>query len=154
MAAPTMSHIICSMALVALIFVLPSFYSVIVNNIEAEVITKELQEITDYTSSTIENLYFLVNSTASQEVLLEKKLINLPSIVEESIYVLKLTEVDGAVINVTAFLKYQPTVGATSWIVPGLKLSEKNVVIESSDKSVITGCEKNATGVYVWIRYD
>ncbi|NHJ83922.1 MAG: hypothetical protein FK734_00585 [Asgard group archaeon] len=154
MAAPTMSHIICSMALVALIFVLPSFYSIVVDNVEADVITKELQEITDYTSNTIENLYFLANSTNSQEVFLEKELLYLPAVVEESVYILNVTEVEGKVTTVTAFLKTDPTVSVTSWIIPGLKLAEKNAVIESSEKSVIAGCEKNASGIYVWIRYD
>jgi archaellin len=153
-----MSHIICSMALVALIFVIPSFYLIVVDNVENQVIVRELQEISDYTSNTIENLYFLVNSTSGQDVTLEKDLMYLPSSVEDSIYVLNIiTESNGEVeevINVQAYLKTNPSLIANSWILPGLTLADENVSLESGERLAIVGCRRNETGNYVWIRYD
>jgi len=142
------------MALIALIFVMPSFYLIVVDNIENEVILRELQEIADYTSNTIENLYFLVNTTSGYGVSVEKELIYLPASVEDSIYILNLTESNGEVINVQAYLKTNPSLIANSWILPGLTLADGNVFFESGERIAIIGCRRNETGNYVWIRYD
>jgi hypothetical protein len=142
------------MALVALIFIIPSFYLIVVDNVENEVIVRELQEITDYTSNTIENLYFLVNSTSGQDITLEKELIYLPSSVEDSIYVLNIVSESNEVINVQAYLKSNPSLIASSWILPGLTLADENISLESGERLAIVGCRRNVTGNYVWIRSD
>ena len=73
MPAQTISHVICTTALVALIFVTQFFYVQVVNNLQAEMTRRELKEIADYVSDTLANLYFLANST-NLDIELEKSL--------------------------------------------------------------------------------
>ena len=154
MAAPAISHLIGTVGFIVLIFVLPMFYFNITANIESDVISRELQEIVDYTSSTVENLYFLVNSTNSQDLTMEKELVYLPSYVEDSVYVLELvsSETDGEGLHVRAVLKNDDSVEAHSWLIPGLAVVEDKKIIESIDQSVFVGCSKNVTGTYIWLR--
>ena len=154
MAAPTMSHLICSMGLIGLIFVLPFFYSIVVDNVETDMIIRELQEITDYTSNTVENLYFLANSTNRGNVSLEKELVYLPSHVEESVYVLNIVgDENNTALHLEAYLKNNPSVSVNSWLLPNIKLGEENVIIESSGRTVVVCCMQNESGVYVWLKY-
>jgi len=155
LAAPAISHLIGTTALIALIFILPLFYTNVVNNIEVDVIERELQEIADYTSNTIENLYFLVNSTNSLSVSsLEKELVYLPSSVENSIYTLEIVpSVNGSFPFVHAALKNDVSVAVDSWLLPGLMVVEDNSSIESSEKIVVVGCSRDGDGVNVWIKY-
>jgi hypothetical protein len=131
---------------------MPIFYNVVAENIETDVIEVELKEIADYTSNTIENLYFLVNSTNSLDVSLEKELIYLPSNVEHLSYVLEIVELENTTTRVVANLKDNPSVQVYSWLIPGLKVSQNQNRIESSERTVIVGCNQNATGIYVWIK--
>jgi hypothetical protein len=152
--APAISHLIGTVGFIVLIFVLPMFYFNIASNIESDVISRELQEIVDYTSSTVENLYFLVNSTTSQDLTMEKELVYLPSFVEDSVYVLELvsSETDGEGLHVKAVLQNDDSVEAHSWLIPGLTVVEDMKIIESTDQSVFVGCSKNVTGIYIWLR--
>lgn len=154
MAAPAISHLIGTIGFIVLIFVLPMFYFNIASNIESDVISRELQEIVDYTSSTVENLYFLVNSTTSQDLTMEKELVYLPSYVEDSVYVLELvsSETDGEGLHVRAVLKNDNSTEAHSWLIPGLTVVQNMKIVESIDQSVFVGCSKNVTGTYIWIR--
>jgi len=135
-----------------LIFVMPLFYSMAVDGIRVDMTRKELREIADYVSNTLANLYFLVNSTEYTDVSMEKLLIYLPSTVENSVYVLKIVGSGEDASEVTAYLKDRPSVLAEAWLSPGLKLGAQNTV-ESSAKTVVAGCSRNGTGVYVWIKY-
>ena len=154
LAAPAIGHLIGTTGLIVLIFIMPLFYSNVVENVELDVIKRELKEIADYTSNTIENLYFLVNSTDSIEVNLEKELVYLPSNVENSDYVLEIIEYEnGTISHLAASLKDTPSVEVYSWFIPGLNVIEANKAIESSEQSVVVGCSRNQTGVFVWIRY-
>jgi len=148
----TMSHVICSAALIALIFVSQFFYVQVINNLEAEMTKRELQEVADYVSDTLANLYFLVNSTQSDVEM--KKSLNLPSEIGDSIYTLKIAfNASGYAGNVTAHLKGQPWVSADSWLLPGLKVDQlESEVVESGEKTVIAGCSRVSTDVYVWIK--
>jgi len=151
--APAISHLIGTTGLIVLIFVMPLFYSTIASNVEIDVIEIELKEIVDYTSNTIENLYFLVNSTRSN-VSLEKELVYLPSDVEGSQYVLEIVEQDGLLTQLRASLKNNPSVDVFSWVIPGLYVDkQQNIPIESGQNSVIVGCSRNDSDTYVWIRY-
>ena len=133
---------------------MPLFYSTIVSNIETDVIERQLKEIVDYTSNTIENLYFLVNSTSSN-VSLEKELVYLPSDVEGSKYLLEIVEYDGLVTQFRASLRGDPSVEVFSWSIPGLYVDEQqNSPIESGVRPVIVGCTRDDTGIYVWIKYE
>jgi len=135
-----------------LIFVMPFFYSMVVDNIRVDMVRKELKEIADYVSNTLSNLYFLVNSTEYTSVSMEKSLIYLPSAIEDSVFVLKIA---GSGINaskVTTYLKNAPSVAADAWLSPGLKFGAQNTV-ESGARTVAAGCSRNSTGVYVWFKY-
>lgn len=152
MPSPTISYLICSMALVMLIFVMPFFYAIVVDNIRSDMIRLELKEITDYVSNTLANLYFLVNSTDSSDVFLEKELLYLPYTVENSIYIVKIDGSGGNASKITACLKDRSWVEVDAWLVPGLKVGEENSV-ESGGRTVVSGCSRNSMGVYVWIKY-
>ncbi|NHJ84167.1 MAG: hypothetical protein FK734_01810 [Asgard group archaeon] len=154
MAAPAISHLIGTIGFIVLIFVLPLFYFNIVQNVETDVISRELQEIVDYTSSTVENLYFLVNSTNSQDLVMEKELVYLPTYVEESVFQLELVsnETDGEGLYVRAVLKNDNSVEAYSWLIPGLRVVENMKIVESIDQNVFVGCSRNVTDTYIWIR--
>jgi hypothetical protein len=154
MAAPAISHLIGTIGFIVLIFVLPLFYANIVENVEADVISRELQEIADYTSNTIENLFFLVNSTNSQDLTMEKQLVQLPAYVEDSVYILKLVrnETTGGGLYVQAILKNDNSIGATSWLIPGLTVFADKSVVESTAQNVFVCCSRNETGVYIWIK--
>ena len=152
MPAPAISHLICTMGLVMLIFVMPFFYAIVVNNIRVDMVRRELKEIADYVSNTLGNLYFLVNSTGYSDVSLEKELVYLPSTVENSVYTVEIEGSGGNASKVTTYLKDMPSVAADAWLVPGLKVTVENS-IESGGRTVVAGCSQNGTGVYVWIKY-
>lgn len=152
MTAPTISHVICSMGLIALIFILPMFYSIISTNIENEVVVRELQEIVDYTSNSITNLYLLVNSTDYDGTIsLQKELMYLPSRVQDSSYVLELFEdvSDGTISYVSANMTKNPSISAISWIAPGLKLASDSSELEITEIPLVIYCQRNDTGTYV-----
>src|SRR5512139_1724247 len=131
MAAPAMSYLICSMGLVVLILVLPAFFAIERDSVAEELTVRELTEISDYTSNTLENLFLLANSTNTQELTITKELIYLPLTVEGSPYVLKISSVDGVASQVTASLENNPSVVGTSWLVPGLKTSENLLLVRN-----------------------
>lgn len=145
-----MSHLICTSALVMLIFLMPFFYATIANDIRVDMVRRELKEVADYVSNTFANLYFLVNSTECLNVNLTKELMYLPSTVENSLYVVKIDRDGENASRITAYLKDEPSVAADAWLLPGLKTGEKDS-IESGGRMVIVGCNRNWKGVYVWI---
>jgi hypothetical protein len=147
------SHLICSIALIALIFVLPYFYAIIVDNIRMDMVRRELKEITDYVSNTIANLYFLVNSSEVVNVSLQKELMYLPSNVEDFVYILEIVESNEYSLRVTAYLRDRPYVAADSWLTSGLKIDTARSSIVSSGLTFLVGCFRNSTGVYAWIGY-
>jgi hypothetical protein len=152
MAAPAMSHIICSIGLIVLIIVLPTFFAAERNSITQDMARRELTEITDYTSNTLQNLFLLANSTNSEELTLTKELIYLPLTIEGSFYTLSIQSIDGVnASRVNAFLNDKPTVEGSSWLVSGLKITSEQS-IEISNKVIEAGCERDASGFYVWIR--
>lgn len=153
MPAPTIGHVICTMGLVILIFVMPFFYGIVVDNIEAEMMRRELREIADYVSNTIANLYFLVNSTDYGNVSLEKALVYLPSAVENSVYVVEIVESGGNASKIAAYLKNKSSIAVDSWLAPGLKVGAEKNYIESNGRTVVAGCSRNGTSVYAWIKY-
>jgi len=121
----------------------------VVNVISVGMVQKELNEIADYVSNTLASLYFLVNSTDSPNVVLEKELLYLPSVVENSVYTLKIDGSGGSASKIVAYLKDRSSVVADAWLVPGLKMGAENS-IESGGRKVVVGCSWNFT---VWIRH-
>lgn len=152
MAAPAMSYLICSMALVALILVLPAFFAIERNNVAEQMAERELTEICDYTSNTFENLFILANSTNSQTLTVTKELLYMPITVEDSFYTLKIVsapDVSNAA-QVTAFLNDRPWVKGSSWLVPGLKVNEDPLAVNGT--SMVAGCTRDNNVFSVWIR--
>ena len=148
-----MSHLICSMALIFLISAMPFFFAIERNSYSEEMAKRELTEISDYTSNTLANLYFLANSTNSVELTMTKELLYLPQTVEDSVYMLGITSMDGLnALKVTAFLKDRSWVVGDSWLIPGLKVMNESLLeIGTKSKSVLAGCHRNSTGFYVWL---
>jgi len=153
MPAPTVSYMICTGALIVLIFTVQVFYLYVVDNIWAEMARRELKEIADYVSDTVANLYFLANSTNS-DVSLEKTL-SLPLDVSGSSYSLAiLPDSNNFAQSVQAAFKGKTWLKATSWLPPGLKVDlPKNVGVESSGKSAVVGCSRVSRSVFVWMGY-
>ncbi|MCW4031403.1 MAG: hypothetical protein NWE80_03465 [Candidatus Bathyarchaeota archaeon] len=146
-----MSHVICSLALVFLISAMPFYFAMERNSYTEEMAKRELREICDYTSNTLANLYFLANSTNSVELDITKTLLYLPQTVEDSVYMLGITSMDGLnASKVTAFLRDKSWVVGDSWLVPGLKIMNESS-LEIGSKSVLAGCHRNSTGFYVWL---
>jgi len=147
-----MSHIIFASALITLIFLMQFAFLPIVDNMKTEMIKRELKEITDYVSDTLANLYFLVNSTNYSNVMLEKTL-NLPSYVENSIFIINITLDEGSAQSIYGCIKDNMQIDVSSWILPGLKV-ENQTAIESGGKTVVAGCRRGVDlNVYVWLAY-
>jgi hypothetical protein len=144
-----MSYLLCSMGLLVLILVMPYFYSLEVNEVVARTAEAELKEITEYTSNTLANLYYLANSTVDESFSLTKQLVYLPLTVQDSFYTLGIT-IDDDASKVTATLRDKPTITASSWLVPGLKVASDSKV-EVDTKSVVAGCRWNGTDYLVWL---
>ena len=150
MPAQTISHVICTTALVALIFVTQFFYVQVVNNLQVEMTRRELKEIADYVSDTLANLYFLANST-NLDIELEKSL-SLPSEIKDSTYIIKIVNASSSAQSVSTYLEGQSSIYATSWLLPGLMVHpNKTCEIQSGGKSVLAGCCRVNPYVYVWI---
>jgi len=155
--AYTMSHVICTSALIALVFVMQFSFMYVADNMKTDMTKRELKEISDYVSDTLANLYFLANSTKYSNVTLEKTL-SLPSEVQGLTYELSIyfnaTTLEALSVNasVTSSLWAE----ATSWLLPGLKVdSNATESIVSGLKPVVAGCRRNVDpNVYVWIAYD
>ena len=154
MAAPAMSHLICSMALVGLILVLPAFFAMERDRYAEAMAIRELTEISDYTSNTLENLFLLANSTNIEDLTVTKELLYLPLAVEGSPYVLNITSDDGQYASrVVASLTDRPKVAGISWLVPGLKITPNNS-LTVGNHTVEVGCSRESNGFYVWIVQD
>ena len=154
MAAPAMSYVICSMALVGLILVLPAFFAMERDRFAEEMAIRELTEISDYTSNTLENLFLLANSTNTQGLTITKELIYLPMKVEGSPYVLSIASDDGEnASQVVASLTEKPWIIGSSWIIPGLKITSSSS-LTVGEKTVEAGCRRMAADFYVWLEED
>jgi len=150
--AHTISTIICTLALVILIAVLPPMYGIATANINDNMVRRELAEITEYTSNTFGNLFVLANSTNLQSLNLTKQLTNLPASIENSAYGLNLTSVGGKAVKIVAYLISKPSVSAEAWLAPGLKSDNSSCSIQSGPWSAVAGCLRNSTGFYAWIK--
>ena len=151
MASPAMSHLICSVALVVLILVLPAFFAMEKDNVAREMAIRELTEISDYTSNTLENLYLLANSTNSEQLTITKELIYLPQRVDGSPYVLSVSSVDGVnASKVTAFLVDRSWIVGSAWLVPGLKTLPNNS-LTIGDYTMEAVCKRESGTFRVWL---
>ena len=154
MAAPTMSHLIATSALIILIFTVQVFYSYVVDNIREEMSEIELKELADYVADTLGNLYFLVNSTNIDTVM--EKTLNLPLEVGDQIYRMEiLQDPNNISTGVGAYFLDMSWLNVTAWLPPGLKVDTgQTQAIQSGGRTVVAGCNRDSSDVYVWIAYE
>jgi hypothetical protein len=154
-ASPTMSYLICSMALIVLILVLPSFFEIQRISIAEDMTRRELTEITDYTSNALSNLFFLAESADASDNLLTismtKELLYLPLTVGDSFYVVNITDV-GDSLKLVAYIEGQQWISGESWIVPGPKrapTSEEIYSYELGSKIAVASCYESESTFYI-----
>jgi len=149
-----MSHVICTSALIVLVFLMQFSFMYVVDNMRTEMTKRELKEITDYVSDTLANLYFLVNFTDSSNVTLQK-ILSLPSDVRGLTFMIRITSKEDFVQSVYAYIKGDSRISTSSWIPPSLKVDNQSQTIESGGETVVAGCRRDVdSNVYAWIAYD
>jgi len=154
MAAPTISTVILTGALIVVIFAVQVFYFRVVDNVWAEMVKKELKEVADYTADTIANLYFLANSTSASS-LLEKSL-NLPVEIQGARFTLEIirNNATGYAQSVKAVSLKGSWLNVNSWLPPGLMVNgTRTQIVQSGHGTVVTGCQPVSSKTYVWIAY-
>lgn len=150
MPSPTISHLICSMALITLIFVMPVFYFVVVENLQVQMVKHELKEVADYVANTIENLYILANSSNTDVIL--KKELNIPRTIRDTFYTIEiLNKSDGSASQVCASIGTTKSIKAYSWLIGGLKVEAAAVSVRSSEENVFVECKRVGSDIYVGI---
>lgn len=154
MAAPALSHVILTGALIAVVFTVQVFYFYVVDNVWIEMTRRELKELTDYVADTIANLYFLLNATNTNPTL--EKTLRLPLDVGDSSYTLEIThDLNNNAQLVKSTLKSKSWLNATSWLPRGLKVDiSRTQVVESSARTVVVGGQSAVPNVLVWIAYE
>src|SRR3972149_1737596 len=153
MAAPTLSHLILTGALIAVVFAVQVFYFYVVDNISSEMLRRELRELTDYVADTIANLYLLLNATNTNPPL--EKSLRLPLDVGGSFYSLDITyDAGNNAQTVQGVIQGKSWLNVTSWLPRGLKVDTmKTQTIGYSVKAAVAGCQRAGQNVYVWIAY-
>jgi len=151
--APTITHLICTVALISLIIVMQFFYAQIVNNVKADVIRRELKDITNHVSNTFSNLYYLLNSSGSSTIL--RKTLEIPDKVQGIFYYIQISYTDGYADAIKAYLIDDPSVYAVSWLAPGLKVNtEEELVVLSSEGEIVACCSFSGGEFLVWFETD
>ena len=153
MAAPTLSHLILTAALIGVIFTVQVFYFYVVDNISSEMLKRELRELTDYVADTIANLYLLLNATNTNPPL--EKSLKLPLDVGGSFYALEITlDASNNAQTVKGEIQGKSWLNVTSWLPRGLKVdTSRTQTIGYSVKTAVAGCRRDASVIYVWIAY-
>lgn len=152
MPAPAISHVILAGALIVAVFTVQVFYFYVVDNVYSDMVRRELKEITDYAADTVANLYFLANSTDTNSLL--EKTLRLPLDVGGSSFSLEITkDQSNYAQKVKAVVQGKSWLSVTSWLPPGLLLDPKSETIQSSGKTVVAGCQRVPSKIYVWIAY-
>jgi hypothetical protein len=153
MAAPTLSTVVLTGALIIVIFTVQFFYFRVVDNVWAEMVRRELKEIADYVADTIANLYFLANSTSTSSLL--EKTLRLPVEIEGSFFTLEIIRSQSNYAqSVKAISLKGSWLNANSWLPPGLLVNVgKTQTIQSSGTAAVAGCQRVSSNIYVWIAY-
>jgi len=133
---------------------MPVFYNIIVNNILEDTIQRELKEIADYVASTLENLYFLANSTNIENLTLEKKLIYLPSYVENEVFVVEVVGAGENSSKISVYLKDKPWISVDSWLYfPGLRVGTE-YFLESGRGMAVAWCSRSGQHIYIGVKVE
>jgi len=155
MPAPTITHLICATALIVLIIVMQFFYMQIVSNVQAEIIRRELKDIADHTSNTFSNLYYLLNSSSSTEIL--KKTLEVPEKVEEILYYIQINydTSSNEAESIKVYLVSDNSIYAVSWLPPGLKVNTSmNLIVLSSENNIFACCGRFGGEFLIWFETD
>ena len=153
MPAPTLSHLICTTALILLIFVMQFFYMQIINNVQAEVMRREFKDIANHVSNTFSNLYYLLNSSRSSTIL--RKTLEVPERVEGMLYYIQINCTGGNADSIKVYLSSDNSVYAVAWLVPGLKANlSRDLVVLSSEGSIIACCGLFGGDFLIWFEID
>ena len=154
MPSVVISHLICTTALIILILFMPVFYNIIVNDILEDTIQRELKEIANYVANTLENLYFLANSTNIENLTLEKKLIYLPSYVENEVFVVEVVGAGENSSKISVYLKDKPWISADSWLYfPGLRVGTEHF-LESGRGMAVAWCSRSGQHIYIGVKVE
>jgi hypothetical protein len=153
MAAPTLSHLILTAALIGIIFTVQVFYFYVVDNISSEMLKRELRELTDYVADTVANLYLLFNATNTNPPL--EKSLKLPIDIGGSFYAIEITrDASNNAQSVKGAIQKKSWLNVTSWLPRGLKVdTSRTQTIGYSVKTAVVGCRRDASVIYVWIAY-
>ncbi len=159
MASPTMSYLICTVALIILVLVLPSFFEIQRISIAENMARRELTEIADYTSNALSNLFFLAESADAsynlEAISVTKDLLYLPLTVEDSFYVLNITDV-GDSLKILAYVQGEDWIFGESWIVPGIKRAEFSEAIYSyklDSNIAVARCYEGGSDFYISLEF-
>jgi len=158
MPAPTISHVILTSALITVVIAVQVFYFYVVDNVWVEMVKRQLKEIADYVADTITNLYFLMNSTSTNPSL--EKTLKLPLDIGGSGYSLEITlDQNNYAKTVKTTVLSKSWLNVNSWLPSGLKVNTgnppppKTEVIQSSGRTVVAGCRRVSSSIFVWIAY-
>ena len=155
MPAPTITHLICTAALIVLIIVMQFFYMQIVSNVRAEVIRRELKDIADHVSNTFSNLYYLLNSSSSTGIL--RKTLEVPEKVEEILYYIQINydTSSNEAESIKVCLVSDNSIYAVSWLTPGLKVdASMSLIVLSSENDIFACCGRFEGEFLIWFEID
>ena len=155
MPAPTITHLICTAALIVLIIVMQFFYMQIVSNVRAEVIRRELKDIADHVSNTFSNLYYLLNSSSSNGII--RKALEVPEKVEEILYYIQINynASTNEANSIRVYLVSDNSIYAVSWLTPGLKVNTSmNLIVLSSENDIFACCGRFGGEFLIWFEMD
>jgi len=123
----------------------------IVSNVQAEIIRRELKDIADHTSNTFSNLYYLLNSSSSTEIL--KKTLEVPEKVEEILYYIQINydTSSNEAESIKVYLVSDNSIYAVSWLPPGLKVNTSmNLIVLSSENDIFACCGRFGGEFLIW----
>jgi hypothetical protein len=149
MPSPTISHLICTAALLLLIFVLPIAYFPVIENVQASMMAKELKEVADYVANTFENLYLLTRNASGVYVFVKKEL-RIPRMIKDSFYSVEIVrDSNGYALGIHAYMDGKPYISGESWLIGGLKVKDVLIVDSSFSGLIFACCERRGGEVYV-----
>lgn len=144
MPSPTITHLICTTALITLIFTMQFFYFIVIENVQTETITRELKEVADHVSATFTNLYLMLNSSDLNFNLTKK--LDIPDSVHNRAYTIEILHDDENVaLSIRVKLRDEPSVHQESPLVSGLKVDSStylSLVVEGRSRDLFANCRR------------
>jgi len=151
--SPTITHLICTAALITLIFAMQFFYFIVIENVQTETITRELKEVADYVSDTFVNLYFLANSSDLNFNLTKE--LDLPESIHNRAYMIEiLHDEEGSALSVRVYLRDEPSVYGESRLVPGLKVDAGTFLcVEGGVRNLLARCHRSDGAIMIGMEF-